>query len=189
MSLFGILRGVCVSAAVLVMVGCAASTTKPDALFKTYASAYIHANWGLGAAGEPIDRKNFPAGSFTGSICPTDSLIMDNHGTRYVTFFSNSRNGLVFKNTCNANADLLVCVSSGSGGNFSEFPVCNQDPSTTPLSRLASVNLGPNNSGLQSVTYRDAGLSLDINVFFCGVGDAFAAGLISGAKPTDCLQH
>lgn len=190
MSTSGILRRVSTAAAILVTTACAGVTSVvPSSTIKTYEAAYIHADWGLGAAGEAINRENFPPGNFTGSYCPPTSLILDNHGTRYLSYFSNARNVLVFKNTCNQNADLLVCVSSGSGGNFSEFPVCNQDPRTTPLSRLASVNLGPNNSGIQSVTFRETGLALSLNIFFCGVGDTFSLGSISGAKPTDCIQH
>jgi hypothetical protein len=176
--------------AVSTLIACAGATpAAPSSTLKTYESVWINADWGLGAAGAAINTVAKGPGSFTGTYCPANSLIMDNHGTRYLSFFSNARSVLVFKNTCNESAELLVCVSSGSGGNFSEFPICNQDPRTTPISRLASVSLGPNNTGIQSVTWRDAGLALNLNVFYCGIGDTFSLGAISGAKSTDCLQH
>jgi hypothetical protein len=85
-------------------------------------------------------------------------------------------------------AELLACITYPGTGNDSEFPVCNIDPRTTPLSRLASVSMGPSDSGFQSTTWRETGIDLDLNVFYCGDGDTFAAGVVSGANPTDCLE-
>jgi hypothetical protein len=49
--------------------------------------------------------------------------------------------------------------------------------------------MGPNGTGLQSTTWRETGLALDLNIFYCGIGDTFTLGIISGTNPTDCLQH
>lgn len=64
-----------------------------------------------------------------------------------------------------------MCRNPGSAAN--EFPVCNPNGVSTPLSRLASVSMGPNNSGIQSTTWRETALNLDLNIFWCGVGDSF----------------
>ncbi len=154
----------------------------------TYESIYINASWSGGRTGTPLSVRTYGPGSFTGSYCPSESLILENHSTRYQSVFSNSASVLVFKNTCGQPANLLVCVSAGSGGNSSEFPVCNTDPRTTPLSRLASVNMGPSSSGLQSTTWRTTGVNLDLNIFYCGVGDSFALGAVPGANPTNCIE-
>src|SRR5204862_5135662 len=105
--------------------------------------------------------------------------------TRYQSIFSWSPSTLVFKNTCSQPLEMLVCMIDGS----SEFPVCNSDGSSTPASRLASVSMGPNDTGLQSTTWREAGARVDLNIFWCGVGDSFTLGAISGVLPTDCIQH
>jgi hypothetical protein len=172
----------------LVMAACNMGSLTEESGLTTYRSVWINASWNGGRTGSPSSSETDGPGSFTGSYCPLNSLILENHSSRYQSVFSNSRDVLVFKNSCNLPADLLVCVSAGSGGNSSEFPVCNTDPRTTPLNRLASVNMGPNGNGIQSTTWRQTGLNLDLNIFYCGAGDVFTAGAVSGANPTDCLQ-
>ena len=185
------LRVASMAVSVLIMISCGAQTpTSPvGPTIKTYKAIWINSLWEGGQTGEASNTKavGIPS-NFTGTYCPVNSLILENHSSRYQAVFSNSRNVLVFKNTCNENANLMVCVSAGSGGNFSEFPICNVDPRTTPASRLAQVNMGPNNSGIQSTTWREAGLGLSLNVFYCGVGDTLTLGAVSGADPTDCFK-
>jgi hypothetical protein len=181
-------RGVTAVLSFLVMAACNLGYLTEPSGGTTYQSVWINATWNGGRTGSPLSSRTYGPGSFTGSYCPSSSLILENHSSRYQDVFSNSPSVLVFKNTCTGSANLLVCVTAGSGGNFSEFPVCNVDPRTTPLSRLASVDMGPNGSGLQSTTWRETGVNLDLNIFYCGAGDAFTAGVISGANPTDCLQ-
>jgi len=172
----------------LVMAACNMGNPTGESGMTTYRSVWINASWSGGRTGSPLSSRTDGPGSFTGSYCPPNSMILENHSSRYKSVFSNSASVLVFKNACNLPANLLVCATAGSGGNSSEFPVCNTDPRTTPLSRLASVTMGPNDSGLQSTTWRETGLNLDLNVFYCGAGDVFAAGVVSGANPTDCLE-
>jgi hypothetical protein len=183
-------RGASVALSFLVMAACnmGSLTGESQSSLTTYRSAWINASWVGGRTGSPLSSKTDGPGSFTGSYCPLNSMILENHSSRYQGTFSNSKDVLVFKNTCNFSADLLVCVSAGSGGNSSEFPVCNTDPRTTPLSRLMSVSMGPNDGGLQSTTWRETGVNLDLNLFYCGVGDTFTLGAVSGANPTDCLE-
>lgn len=153
----------------------------------TYRSVWINASWSGGATGSPLSSEtDIP--TFNGSYCPPASLDLQNHSSKYQSVFSNSLTTLVFKNACTQSASLLVCVTAGSGGNFSDFPVCNVDPRTTPLSRLMVISLGPNSSGVQSMTWVPTGVNLDVNIFYCGVGDTFTAGAISGTNPTDCIQ-
>ncbi len=181
-------RGVSAATLVLMIGSCGGlAPTEPSGV-ATYQSVYINAYWTGGRTGPPNDSLALGPGSVGGSYCPASSLILENHGTRYQSVFSNSQSVLVFKNTCTAPANLLVCVSAGSGGNFSEFPVCNADPRTTPISRLESVNMGSNDSGLQSMTWRTTGANLDLNIFYCGVGHSFALGVVAGANPTDCIR-
>ena len=170
---------------VLSMTACSelSPTSPAGSALKTYNSVWIDAVWT--GAGAPHTTQYGPS-SFTGSYCPVNSLILENHTSRYQSVFSNSLSSLVFKNTCSGSADLLVCQS---GGAPSEFPRCNADIPTTPLSRLASVSMGPNGSGLQSTTWRTTGLDLELDIFYCGLGDAFTLGVIPGGSPTDCLQH
>jgi hypothetical protein len=185
-----LLRGVAIATAVVFMTSCGASSpTSPAApKIKTYPAISIYAYWSGGAVGGPTDsRGDVP--NFTGTYCPANSLVLENHSTRYQSVFSNSTQVLVFKNLCAEPANLLVCVSAGSGGNFSEFPICNIDPRTTPASRLMPINMGPNTSGLQSTTWREAGLALSLQIYYCGVGDTFTLGAVPGTNPTDCLQH
>jgi hypothetical protein len=182
----------------LVMAGCnmgsltgeseSGATSAATTGVTTYQSVWINASWVGGRTGSPLNSQAYGPGSFTGSHCPPNSLILENHSARFKATFSNSQEVLVFKNTCSAPAHLLVCVTAGSGGNYSEFPVCNTDPRTTPISRLAPVDMGPNDNTTLSITWREAGLNLDLNIFYCGVGDSFTLGAVSGAKPTDCLQ-
>ena len=172
----------------LVMTACSNFLPTEESGLTTYQSVWINASWSGGRTGSPLSSRTYGPGSFTGSYCPASSLILENHSSRYESVFSHSRSVLVFKNTCTSSANLLVCATAGSGGNSSEFPVCNTDPRTTPLSRLVAVDMGPNGSGLQSTTWRQTGLNIDLNIFYCGAGDAFAAGVISGANPTDCLE-
>jgi hypothetical protein len=181
-------RGVSAGVLALLTGSCGSQSPTQPSVPKTYQSVYINAYWTGGRTGSPNDSLALGPGSFSGSYCPASSLILDNHGTRYQGVFSNSQTVLVFKNTCTASANLLVCVSAGSGGNFSEFPICNADPRTTPINRLASVNMGPNESGLQSTTWRTTGVNLDLNIFYCGIGDSFALGAVPGANPTDCMN-
>jgi hypothetical protein len=185
-----ILRSLLMVAAVLTMSSCGAlSPTAPEASkIKTYPAISIYAYWSGGAVGGPTDsRGDVP--NFTGTYCPANSLVLENHSTRYQSVFSNSTKVLVFKNLCDKPAHLLVCVSAGSGGNFSEFPVCNIDPRTTPASRLTPIDMGPNDSGIQSTTWRETGLALSLQIYYCGVGDTFTLGAVPGANPTDCLAH
>lgn len=154
---------------------------------RTYQSVWINASWSGGANGPPTNLTAVVPANLVGSHCPPNSLILDKNGTRFLSTFSNSREVLVFANTCTAPANLLVCVSAGSGGNASEFPVCNVDPRTTPLSRLHSVNMGPSGTGSQSMTWRTARGNLSLNIFYCAVGDAMTGGVIAGTNPTDCL--
>jgi hypothetical protein len=183
------LRNASVVLAVLIMTACGGPTA-PDVVksaIKTYNPVWIKASWTGGKTGAPVFDSVGP-GDFTGSYCPATSLILENHSTRYQSVFSWAPTTLVFKNTCNQSVELLVCRSGSPGESPSEFPICNPGSSSTPLSRLASVSLGPNNSGIQSTTWREAGLNLELNIFYCGVGDTFALGSIAGAQPTDCIQ-
>ncbi len=174
---------------VLTLTSCSVSddfATEP--LLNTYQSVWINADWSGGATGPPLTLKAVTPVSSGASLCPATSLILENHSTRFKAFFSFSDEGLVFKNNCTSPANLLVCASAGSGGNFSEFPVCNVDPRTTPLSRLSAINLAAFTNDLSSMRWAETGLNLNLNIFYCGVGDAFAAGVISGANVTDCIQ-
>lgn len=185
-----ILRGLSMMAAVLIMSSCGAmSPTAPAASkIKTYPAISLYAYW-PGDGGQPTTvRGDVP--NFTGTYCPPkDSLVLENHTTRYQSVFSNSTKVLVIKNLCNQSAHLMVCVSAGSGGNSSEFPVCNVDPRTTPFSRLMPIDLGPNDSGVQSMTWRETGLALSLQIYYCGVGDTMTLGAVSGVNPTECLPH
>ena len=172
----------------VVLTACPALPTE-SAGVKTYQSVWINSYWAGGRTGSPSDSKSVVPLNFPASYCPPNSMILENHSTRYQSVFSNSASVLVFKNTCSESANLLACVSAGSGGNFSEFPICNVDPRTTSFSRLAQVDMGPNNSGSQSMTWRTTGLGLSLNIFYCGIGDTFALGVVPGADPTDCIQH
>lgn len=184
-------RGVSAALSFLVMAACnmGSLTGESDSGVVTYESVWINASWIGGATGAPMGSKTKGIGSnFTGSYCPAESLILENHSSRYQSVFSNSRDVLVFKNNCGQPAELLVCATAGSGGNSSEFPVCDPNPRTTPRNRLMSVSMAASGNGLLSTTWRQTGVNLDINIFYCGVGDAFTLGVISGANPTDCLQ-
>jgi hypothetical protein len=184
------LRGVAVVLAVVIMTACAGSPdiTIPSAVkIKTYNPVWIIATWDGGKTGAPGHFDTVGPGSFTGTYCPANSLILENHSTRYQSVFSWSPSTLVFKNTCNQPTELLVCRNPGSASN--EFPVCNPDAVSTPLSRLASVSMGANNSGLQSTTWRETALNLDLNIFWCGVGDSFTLGSVAGVDPTDCIEN
>lgn len=94
----------------------------------------------------------------------------------------------MFKNTCNQLAHQLACVTY-PGPDGSEFNACNVDPRTTPISRLPAVDLGSNDSGIESMFWSGTKLELHINIFYCGVGDSFAYGVVPGAKPTDCIKQ
>jgi hypothetical protein len=175
--------------ALLAMTACdALNPTKPDPVtpvIKTYASTWISASWSGGRTGSPLDSR--AVSSTHGGMCPASSLLLENHSTRFQYLFSWSNQVLVFYNNCTAAASLLVCATSGTGGNGSEFPVCDQDPRTTPLSRMAIIDMGPADNTIRSATWRQTGPNLDINIFYCAPGDPFALG-VSGSKPTDCLQ-
>jgi hypothetical protein len=155
---------------------------------KTYESIWINANWGSGARGSAEKTTAVTPNNIPSSYCPASSLILSNYGTTYKAYFSWSETSLVFKNTCNQPAHLLVCVTY-PGPDGSEFPACNVDPRTTPINRLEEVDLGPNDSGMPSMSWRQTKLSLSINIFYCGVGDSFAYGVVPGAKPTDCIKQ
>lgn len=174
-------------ASVILFSGCSgvSPTTPAAALVKTYEPVWINVIWDGGRTGAPEFRSVGP-GNFTGTYCLPTSLILENHSSRYLSVFSNSQSVLVFKNTCTRPLDMLVCQVEGDR---SEFPLCNDTAVTTPLSRMAVVNLGPNDSGLQSTTFRETGVRVNLNIFYCGQGDAFAGGVIPGVLPTDCVQH
>ena len=155
---------------------------------KTYESVWINANWGGSAKGAAEKTTSVTPNNIPSSFCPANSMILSNHGTTYKSVFSNSESVLVFKNTCNAPAELLVCITY-PGPDGSEFPACNEDPRTTPYNRLASVSMGPFSSGIESTTWRETKISLHLNVFYCGVGDSFAYGIVPGSKPTDCIKQ
>ncbi len=160
--------------------------TPPPPVIKTYPAMKINARWSGGRTGSP---SNLEAVEGThGGFCPASSLLLENHSARFKNLFSWSEQVLVIYNNCTAAASLLVCSTYGGGGSSSEFPSCDKDPSTTPLSRMDIVELGPANNSLQSATWRTTGPALDIFIFYCNPGDPFALNIIPGAKPTDCMQ-
>ena len=164
------------------------ATTSTTSSIKTYESIWINSNWSSGAAGAPEKTTSVVPNNIPTGYCNPSSLILSNHGTTYQSTFSWSKDVLVFKNNCTAAAELMVCITA-PGPDGSEFPACNVDPRTTPFSRLKSVSMGSaNGPALQATTWRETKLELHINVFYCGVGDTFAAGIIAGAKPTDCIK-
>lgn len=169
--------------------GSADSSSSSAPQFKTYEAIYIHASWGGGATGPPINSKGIVPPNFTRSYCPPNLLDLQNHNQVYASLFGDTSSDLVFANRCSAPIDLLVCASAGSGSPPSAFPICNIDPRTTPMSRLKIINLGAAGNGTRSAFWETSPLSLDLNIFYCGVGDTGTAGLIPGANPTDCLAR
>jgi hypothetical protein len=151
----------------------------------TYPAIMITASFPF--SGQATDVKSVVP-IFSGSHCLPSSLQMENRTARYKSLFSWSETVFVFANQCTAPAHLLVCVFAGSGGNSSEFPVCNVDPRTTPASRLAPIDMAGGGQGAASATWRENGGSISLVVFYCGVGDNFSLGGIPGANPTDCIQ-
>lgn len=178
------LRYLCMALSLLSLTAC---PTEPSNDIKTYRSIWINAGWSGGRTGSPLSSKADVPG-IPGSYCPTSAVILENHSARYKSTFSWSEQVLVVKNNCVEALELLACVSAGTGGNASEFPICNTDPRTTPLDRLKPLSLGPGTSGLQSMTWVTTGLNLDLNIFYCAVGHAFTVGVVKKANPTDCIE-
>jgi hypothetical protein len=173
--------------------GCSSPST-PSTAVKTYRSVWINAKWIGPATGPPLSTKADGPGSFNGRYCPAASLILENHSTRFQNVFSWAPTTLVFKNTCDMDITLLVCVTAGSVSTGSTFPTCDVDPRATPLARLTRISIGSvlnefaGTSSDRSLAWADSGLTLDLNVFYCGLDDQFTSNVVQSRYPTDCVD-
>jgi hypothetical protein len=159
-------------------------------LLRTYGSTHINANWSGGATGNPISTKSVVPTDNTASNCPPNSIDLQNHGTKYQNILGNiTTTQLVLANNCTSPVTLLACVSAGSGSGVNTLPVCNTDPRTTPASRLQVFELAAAGNGIRSLGLVNSPNNIDVNVFYCGVGDTFTLGVVAGAQPTDCLAR
>ena len=81
------LRGVPAVLSVVMMTACAAfspsAPTSSASKITTYQSIWINADWSGGRTGSPLETKTVGPGAFTGSYCPANSLILENHSARY----------------------------------------------------------------------------------------------------------
>ena len=166
------------------LAGCSGITDALSAPSKsTYKSVWINATWTGGRTGTPLESKTDSPTSFTGSLCPANALLLENHTTRYAAF----PNGdiLIVTSNCTIVIDYVaICRTAGSGSTAAVIPVCATDPRQTPASNLNIHRLGrgtPDPWGTTSV-------NLDINVFYCAQGSHFNFGELSGKAPTDCVE-
>lgn len=161
--------------------------TSVVASVNTYTPIRISGSFPFSGQAEKL-RGDVPA-NLSGSYCLPSSLVLENRTTRFKSLFSNSESAFVFYNSCKQPANLLVCVFAGSGGNLADLPVCNVDPYTTPLSRLASISMAAEGNGITSAYWVENRGSIDVNIFYCAVGDVFAAGAIPGKNATECVKR
>ena len=173
-------------AALAALVGIVACSGLTDALTApgktTYRSVWINAGWTGGRTGTPLTSTADTPNDFVGSLCPANSLLLENHTTRYAAF----PNGdfLIVTNNCTIAIEYVaICRTAGSGSTAATLPLCATDPRQTPASNLNIHRLGrgsPDPWGTTSV-------NLDINVFYCAQGSRLNLGEISGKAPTDCV--
>ncbi|MEA3246104.1 MAG: hypothetical protein U9Q74_08085 [Gemmatimonadota bacterium] len=154
---------------------------------QTFPAVWVHASWSGGRTGTPLESKGvFPANYF-GAVCPANSVVLENHTTKYAAFpFGDI---LLLSNTCGNIIWVAVCRTSGSGGVASpSIPTCSPDPRDTPgdhfnIQRLSGAG-GP-------YPFGNTPINLDVEVFWCGTGSDFNFSVSkprSGAKATDCVE-
>ncbi len=176
-------RGAFSVLSVLIMTACPGVLPTEPVGFKTYESGIITATWSGGRTGTPTNSTGytpgyFPAnGVFTGTYCPTSSIVLQNHVQQ--------TRGLFIRNNCSKPVSMLVCGFAGSGSGNADLPTCNVDPRTTPLNRLLVVDLAVGEEQFVANTL----LSLSLVVLYCGVGDLFTLGVVASKNPTDCFQR
>jgi len=173
----------------VMMSACDQLLTGPQAV-RTYRSVWINARWAGGRTGSPLNSTADTPSNYEGSLCPASALILENHSNRFSsTLGFSSTNLLVIYNGCSIALDqIAVCASAGSGGTgFIDFmPVCAADPRQTPAGNLFIHQPLPPGGVVWWLT----GPNIDVNVFYCAQGSAFALGVVTGARPTDCVpQH
>jgi hypothetical protein len=149
----------------------------------TYKSVWINATWTGGRTGTPLESKAETPPSYVGSLCPANSILMENHTTRYAAFpFGDI---LILTNNCTIAIEYVaICRTAGSGSTAGSIPVCATDPRQTPGSNLKIHRLG---SGVPD-PWGTTSVNLDINVFYCAKGSHLNLGELSGKAPTDCVE-
>jgi hypothetical protein len=157
----------------------------PDDFYDVVPAIWIQARWAGGAAGPPSNSSSdVPSKTAAAApYCPPSSIILENHGTRFLYLESSARNELIIYNNCNAALELAVCVTAGSGGGGSFLPICSQAPRLTPLSNLNFYSLDSRQHRPETTP-----ANLDINIFYCPGDLIFAAGVIPGANASDCVK-
>lgn len=165
--------------------GCKSLTDSLSAVGQksTYKSVWINAGWSGGRTGTPLSSKADSPVDYVGSLCPANSLLLENHTTRYAAFpFGDI---LIVTNNCAIVIEYVaICRTSGSGGGTAaSLPVCSVDPRQTPSGNLNIHRLGKGSPDPWGTT----SINLDINVFYCAQGSHFNFGEVSAKPPTDCV--
>ncbi len=133
---------------------------------------WIHARWGGGAIGPPIDRKDITPNHWKGGLCRPNLMKLENHPRNSLQLY--------LTNTCAETVTFAGCVSKGSGAQpFNGFHECAQDPLQTPGSHLILWSF----YGGSRAAVANTNLSLSVNIFYCS--DAMRLDLL--VHPFKCI--
>jgi hypothetical protein len=177
-------RLACVIAASVLLSGCPSldAITAPAAK-DTFPTVMITATWSGGATGAPIDVKSVTPTTYTGSLCPANSLLMLNHSHNYDGQFGTGSTALVLTNNCTVGYFAAICVASGSGGTATNLPTCAIDPRKSTSNQLFITRLSPSSPNPVGQT----GVALTVVIQYCSTTTTFNLGTVSSANSTDCV--
>jgi hypothetical protein len=177
-------RLTCVIATSVLLSGCPSldAITAPAAK-DTFPTVMITATWSGGATGAPIDVKSVTPTTYTGSLCPANSLLMLNHSHNYDGQFGTGSTALVLTNNCTVGYFAAICVASGSGGTATNLPTCAIDPRKSTSNQLFITRLSPSSPNPVGQT----GVALTVVIQYCSTTTTFNLGTVSSANSTDCV--
>lgn len=141
----------------LALAGCNLASIGPKTQY--YQAAWIFASWSAGRTGTPLDEKSQAPVNFPGSLCPPNSIVLEN-------WASDTQGAVRATNTCTITVSVAYCVASGSGSPIpagSTLQVCAQDPLKTPLLSLSFMTILPGTREVLGIT----GKNLALDVFYC----------------------
>lgn len=126
---------------------------------ENYQAAHIFATWSGGRTGTPLDESAETPVVYLGSLCPPNSLVVEN-------WASDTLGSVRVTNNCTITVTIIACVASGSGAALppdSGLRECAQDPKQTPMSNFTTNTIFPRTRQVVGVTNKN----LALNIYWC----------------------
>lgn len=188
-----------VVAAVLLLSGCVASgTTDPGTVNtiqdnrRAFPALWISASWTAGVAGAPTLTVVVPPPvGFFGTLCAANSLVIENHPTKYANLTGGGAAFLVIGSNCTIPVNIAICRNAGATGTTSPpLGVCATEPRTTLGDNIQYQRVGAN-TGSTPVAFGATSLNLGVEIFICSDLSEFNFRTFPPkllVAPTDCVE-